>query len=77
MWDGQSWSSLGDGLPGGTIYSIAIKGDDLYAGGYFNLTFGPTDNLIGIARWNAQTQTWYSMDVRVFIEFSRKFLTLS
>ncbi len=53
-WDGTSWSVLGSGIGGPTnniyVFSIAINGNDVYAGGGFTIAGGK--NAKGIAKWN-------------------------
>ncbi len=59
-WDGAQWSSVGGGLCCGIVSDFVVHDDGngarLYAGGEFDLNGdGRVD---GVARWNAQTQTW-------------------
>ncbi len=55
-WDGSSWYALGSGVSGGTggtgsdIYSLAVSGTDVYAGGFFTNAGGVT--VKRIAKWN-------------------------
>ncbi len=62
-WDGSSWSSLGEGMiwinpengirQGGRVYSLAVRGNELYAGGCFNRAGGiPANN---IAKWDGSS----------------------
>lgn len=59
-WDGSQWHALGDGVGGAqggfNVYSIAVVGNDVYVGGYFDSAGGAPAN--SIARWNTTTQTW-------------------
>jgi len=48
-WDGSSWSTLDAGIDG-TVYALAVKGSDLYAGGAFLTASGIPAN--HVARWN-------------------------
>ena len=50
-WDGSSWSPLGSGLTGYSVWALAIYKGDLIAGGYFD---GGR-----IARWDGSN--WHSM----------------
>ncbi|MFN8359064.1 MAG: T9SS type A sorting domain-containing protein [Candidatus Kapaibacterium sp.] len=62
-WDGQSWSSVGNGLgsKNGFIYvtSFAVKGDDLYVGGIFDVAGDVAAR--NIAVWNVRTNTWSAL----------------
>jgi hypothetical protein len=56
-WNGRSWKTLAGGVsgqfvgtPGSYVYSLAVLGNDLYAGGSFISAGGVTVN--GVARWN-------------------------
>jgi len=52
-WDGSSWSSVGGGLFGASgvaVYSMAVYGGSLYAGGYIDSAGSVI--VSGIARWN-------------------------
>lgn len=52
-WDGNSWSALGTGIKGGWlpwVHTLAVCGDDLYAGGRFTTAGGV--RVKNIARWN-------------------------
>jgi len=49
QWDGTDWSALGSGLSG-FVYSLAVSGTSLYAGGDFTTAdVNPANN---IARWD-------------------------
>jgi hypothetical protein len=54
QWNGSSWSALGAGMSGGFtggyVYSLAVSGSTLYAGGDFTLADGTPANYI--AQWN-------------------------
>jgi trimeric autotransporter adhesin len=60
-WDGSQWHSLGDGveLSGGTgtVHALAVSGDDVYAGGSFNLAGG--QSAWGVARWDGSQ--WHNL----------------
>lgn len=51
-YDGEEWSSVGGGVGGGGVFSIAVDGEFLYIGGSFhtagNLSVG------GLARWDSK-----------------------
>ncbi len=64
-WDGTDWSALGSGLSG-FVYSLAVSGTSLYAGGDFSTAdVNPANN---IARWNgsAWSALGSGMDDAVF-----------
>jgi hypothetical protein len=56
-WGGTNWSALGSGLSNGDfaawVWTLAISGTNLYAGGFFTEAGGVTANCI--ARWNGAT----------------------
>jgi hypothetical protein len=54
----QQWHTLGKSITWGRIYSLAISGDYLYVGGYFDAASGEDIATNGIARWNMTTNTW-------------------
>ncbi len=54
-WDGNNWSSLGDGTSG-FVQAIAIDENYLYAGGNFALA--GTNTVNRIARWSFQNESW-------------------
>ena len=61
-WNGSAWSALGPGIEyqfGGPsrVYSLAVSGSNLYAGGDFDQAGGVSANRI--ARWNGST--WSSL----------------
>jgi hypothetical protein len=58
-WNGTSWSGLLSGTVGlnGPVYTIAISGTDLYAGGRF-ANAGGVRGANYIARWNSANNTW-------------------
>lgn len=57
------WSALYNGPYGqgvdGEVLSIAIKGSDVFIGGWFQRVGGIAAN--HIARWDSQTGTWYAL----------------
>ncbi|MGB2751432.1 MAG: carboxypeptidase regulatory-like domain-containing protein [Pyrinomonadaceae bacterium] len=53
------WTPLADNGLNGTVVSLAVSGNDLFAGGFFSQTFGgATTNLNFIARYNIATNIW-------------------
>jgi hypothetical protein len=58
-WNGTSWSGLLSGTVGlnGSVYTIAISGTDVYAGGRF-ANAGGVRGANYIARWNSANNTW-------------------
>lgn len=58
----STWSSFaGNGL-NSAVYSLAISGDILYAGGAFSMSAnGATTNLRRVARYNLTTNAWSSL----------------
>jgi trimeric autotransporter adhesin len=59
-WDGNAWSSLGDGIIGPTAHrvrAITHMGNDLYAGGTFTNAGGIIAS--NIARWDGST--WHAL----------------
>ena len=58
-WDGTSWSALGAGLTGGSVYTLVVfddgGGEALYAGGDFTTAGGAAATRI--ARWDGATWT--------------------
>ncbi len=46
----NTWSSLNDGISGGSVHAIAISGSDVYAGGQFNAAGGVA--VTNLAKWN-------------------------
>lgn len=58
----RTWSALANSGLNGSVYALAISGDNLYAGGLFTATFdGATTNLNNIARYNLTTNTWSTL----------------
>lgn len=59
----NSWSPLAEnGVNGFGVYSLAVHGDNLYAGGDFTQTSnGAVTNLNRVARYNTTTNTWSSL----------------
>lgn len=61
--DGTAWHALGSGIGGEVLQEVsafAAQGTDLYVGGRFSTAGTATSR--GIARWNAATQAWSSLD---------------
>lgn len=56
VWDGSNWGSLGSGV-NGTVTSLVVFGNDLYAAGTFTTAGGSPANRI--ARWNGTS--WSSL----------------
>ena len=54
----NQWHTLGKSITWGRIYSLAISGDYLYVGGYFDAVSDQDIITNGIARWNMVTNTW-------------------
>ena len=57
-WDGSAWSPLGSGMKitpdsGGFVYSLAMFGGNLYAGGLFTNAGGVT--CYSVAKWDGQS----------------------
>lgn len=50
---------FGKPLSAGSVYAIAVSGDDVYVGGYFLQAGGVNANYI--AKWNTVTQTWSAL----------------
>ncbi|MBL9077965.1 MAG: hypothetical protein JNL08_10705 [Planctomycetes bacterium] len=60
-WNGSAWVPLGGGT-NGPVHSLAVDGNELYVGGYFD----KVDVTIGsqsIARWNVPFGGWTAMPV--------------
>nr|AUN37297.1 hypothetical protein [uncultured bacterium] len=59
-WNGLSWSELGTGMIGGKarVYTLAVMGKDLYAGGEFTSAGGRQASMI--AKWNGSE--WSALD---------------
>jgi trimeric autotransporter adhesin len=66
-WDGQGWHPLGQGIGReswdgsfepvtGTVYALAVLGDGVYVGGWFDAVETGAAN--GIARWDPASSTW-------------------
>ncbi len=57
QWDGQSWSAVGDGIDNANyitvVYSLAVMGDKLFAGGNFLSSGGKEVNRI--AKWDGES----------------------
>jgi hypothetical protein len=55
------WSSMNNGISGNVavVICMAVKGNDIYAGGTFSTAGGVTTN--NIARWDESTSSWYSL----------------
>lgn len=56
-WNGSSWSALGlgvnYGVGGDSVYTLAVSGSTLFAGGVFTMTGGVTVNRV--AQWNGSS----------------------
>lgn len=48
-WDGSKWNSLGLGIQGGTVRTLATDGEHIYAGGTFTGAGGVVSR--GLAKW--------------------------
>ena len=59
QWDGNTWSSLGEGTSG-FVQSILITDDYLYAGG--NFTIAGNQPVNRIARWDRTSLSWQSLN---------------
>lgn len=62
-WNGSSWSVVPCGSSNGvkgTVYSIAVNGNDVYVGGNFIL-FGDETSANRIAKWNSITNSWSAL----------------
>jgi hypothetical protein len=59
-WDhiDHQWHPLDKDIVWGRIYSLAISGNYLYVGGYFDAVSGHDIAANAIARWNMTTNTW-------------------
>lgn len=60
-WDGRRWHALGSGLTRGStqtgsVYDIAVSGEDIYVVGNFEAA--GSLQVGGIARWNTRSQSW-------------------
>lgn len=58
VYNGTTWSTLGDGTSG-FVLGIAITDDYVYAGGNFSIAGGETVNRI--ARWNKNNSGWEAL----------------
>jgi hypothetical protein len=59
VWNGTSWSALGEGLVGlteGRVNALAVYNGELYAAGDFTLSGGTVVNRV--ARWSVANQQW-------------------
>ncbi len=62
-WNGSNWSALGSGMDG-EVYSLAVSGGDLYAGGYFTRATnsgGVAVTVGGIAKWDGSSWSALSL----------------
>jgi heavy metal-binding protein len=70
LWDGQTWAALGEGVRtgiyDGVIRALALRGDDLYAGGQF-ATAGDAV-VYNIARWNGRRWSALGSGIRGNLE---------
>ncbi len=58
----NTWSPVADNGLNGTVYSLAISGNDMFVGGFFSQTFGgATTGLNFVARYNIATNTWSAL----------------
>ncbi|MFD2717618.1 hypothetical protein ACFST9_02755 [Hymenobacter monticola] len=60
-WDGTTWSSVGQGVSGDAVSSLAVSGNSLYVGGTFTYVGGGTVAANNVAKWDASTNTWSSL----------------
>jgi hypothetical protein len=60
-WNGTSWSILDGGVGTGKIYTLAVNGTDVYAGGSFSTAYTSDNNPIPqtsrITKWNGTSWT--------------------
>lgn len=60
QWNGSAWSALGHGVDG-VVYTIAVRGDDVFVGGYFSSVCSTSECLLfnmrvnNIAVWNGSS----------------------
>ena len=54
----HQWHALGGDITWGRVESLAISGNYLYVGGYYDAVNGTAIIANGIARWNMTTNTW-------------------
>jgi len=60
-----NWSPLGSGLGPGSVYALAVSGNDLYAGGWFRTAGGsPATN---IAKWDGTSWSALGSGMNVFV----------
>ncbi len=59
-WDGAGWFALGEGM-NDRVLTLAVLGDDLYAGGWFTTAGGAPAN--HIARWDGTN--WFALEAGV------------
>ena len=66
-WNGSSWSNLGTGVSGGlgTVWAIAVTGNDVYVGGAFSNAGGVSAN--HIAKWNGSTWSALGIGVNIYV----------
>ncbi len=55
-WNGRGWTTIG--LTAGSVFALAISGDELFVGGRFSSVEGT--NAVNIARFNLTNKTWSS-----------------
>jgi N-acetylneuraminic acid mutarotase len=57
-----AWGALPNGGLNGTVYALAVMGDDLYVGGTFTQTVdGAVSDLGNIARYDTASDTWHAL----------------
>eukprot|EP01114_Cavostelium_apophysatum_P011195 TRINITY_DN2539_c0_g2_i2.p1 TRINITY_DN2539_c0_g2~~TRINITY_DN2539_c0_g2_i2.p1 ORF type:complete len:1198 (+),score=392.63 TRINITY_DN2539_c0_g2_i2:210-3803(+) len=59
--DASTWSSVGEGIQGGVVYSLFVQDEYLYIGGKFNYTAQGNIRMEGIARWSKRSGKFDTM----------------